>query len=116
MDTNEKIVNVLGTPYAVKYSTEGEDPCLKHCDGYCDETVKVCVVQREPADPGDPMNISNYDEYRKRVARHELIHAFFKESGLGDECAFACDEVCVDWIARQAPKIVRAFDEAGVLW
>ena len=41
------------------------------------------------------------------TARHELMHAFFKESGLADEFE-SNNEVVVDWFAIQLPKIVRA--------
>lgn len=41
-------------------------------------------------------------ERRKEVIRHELVHAFFHESGLEQ---YSDDEVLVAWIAQQFPKI-----------
>lgn len=56
----------------------------------------------------------------KRILRHEIIHAFFNESGLQDDssnidCGWAVNEEMVDWIAIQFPKMVKAFEEADCL-
>ena len=53
----------------------------------------------------------------KRTLRHEIIHAFFNESGLQDdssvpESGWATNEEMIDWIAIQFPKIMNAFKEA----
>ncbi|MBS5822417.1 MAG: hypothetical protein KID00_00920 [Clostridium argentinense] len=106
-----KKVNVLGTEYTVKTDNEVNDPKLKECDGYCDDTIKLCVIDDfEP----DVMSKSNLDEYKKKVTRHELIHAFLFESGLAQE-TWAFNEEIVDWIAAQFPKILKAFNEADCI-
>jgi hypothetical protein len=43
------------------------------------------------------------------VMRHELVHAFFYESGL---CEYSDNEQLVDWIATQYDKLHKAFGEA----
>ena len=101
-----KQINVLGTSYTVKRESEVNDPKLKECDGYCDDTMKLCVV----ADfVPDTMSKGNLEEYQKKVIRHEIIHAFLFESGMAEMSA---DESFVDWIAYQFPKLHQAFQEA----
>ena len=56
----------------------------------------------------------------KRNLRHEIIHAFFNESGLSDNSfeftgAWAKNEEMVDWLAIQSPKIFRVFQELDIL-
>jgi len=104
-----KQVNVLGTTYTVKNDSEVNDPKLKECDGYCDDTMKLCVV----ADfVPDTMSKGNLKEYQKKVIRHEIIHAFLFESGMAEMSA---DETFVDWIVVQFPKLHQAFQEAECL-
>lgn len=104
-----KQVNVLGTIYTVKTESEMNDPKLKECDGYCDDTLKLCVV----ADfIPDTMSKSNLDDYKNKVVRHELIHAFLFESGLAEMSA---DETFVDWIASQFPKLLKVFEDANCI-
>lgn len=56
--------------------------------------------------------------YQRKVIRHEIIHAFLYESGLDNNSlsggAWAKNEEMVDWLSIQAPKIFKAFREAGV--
>lgn len=106
-----KTVNVLGVPYSIIRGDRSKDPCLEDSDGYCDHTIKACVI-------GDLLKVSdsvaNLDAYRKHVTRHELIHAFLFESGLGCE-SWGGDEEIVDWIAFQFSKMLQAFIEADAL-
>jgi predicted SprT family Zn-dependent metalloprotease len=55
---------------------------------------------------------------QKEVMRHEIVHAFLYESGLGysthiPNCAWAVNEEMVDWIAIQTPKMAKVFKQAG---
>ena len=61
------------------------------------------------------MNVSDWAAIRRQTLRHEIVHAFFLESGLGSESDYAQNEELVDWIARQGPKLYRAWAEAGAL-
>lgn len=105
-------VNVLGTDYLIMESNEKEDPTLIGKDGYCDTSIKKCVVD-EMNDTG-PNAKKNLSEYKKSVKRHELIHAFLYESGL-DTCSWAGNEEMVDWLAIQFPKMLSAFIELGCI-
>ena len=117
-----KQVNVLGETYTIYDVKVGEDEtvdrCFKelNCDGYTDGTTReiiLKVIEPEPSRPAD------LEAYRREVLRHELVHAFLNESGLGD-CSYgtncwAKNEEMVDWLAIQSPKIFKAFIEAGCL-
>ena len=46
------------------------------------------------------------------VLRHEIIHAFFIESGLED---YNSNEQLVNWIAIQFPKMIKAFEEVDCI-
>ena len=109
---SEKKVNVLGNEYTLEETTVEKDKKLDGVDGYCDTSIKKCVVD-EMNDTGIRVK-ANMPKYKNVVKRHELIHAFLYESGL-DSCSWAQNEEMVDWIAIQFPKIQKAFEEAGCL-
>lgn len=107
-----KTINVLGTKYTIRESNENKDSVLVGKDGYCDTSVKLCVV--DEMNQNEPGMKKDLTEYKKSVKRHELIHAFLHESGL-DVCSWAENEEMVDWIAIQFPKLKKAFEEANCL-
>ena len=108
-------VNILGTEYTVEERTVEEDSYLNNCDGYCDKTTKEIVVAKQKPDN----DLNNYDWYRKKVMRHEIIHAFLYESGLHENFEhpkqYGHEETMIDWIAIQFPKMLKVFEEAGCL-
>ena len=111
------VVSVLGTDYRIFLDVpEAEGPILKECSGYCDKTShRIAVCAKEP-----DANLDDDLQYRKRILRHELIHAFLFESGLGGDAAWHVEgqehpEQTVDWIARQFPKMLKAFQIVGAL-
>lgn len=110
-------INVLGTKYSLFFRKRDEDEGLKENDGYCDKTSKELVVcVHEP----EIDSVKNLEVYEKKVARHEIIHAFIEESGLSEN-TFICkegwakNEEMVDWISAQFPKIFTAFSKADVM-
>ncbi len=103
-------VNVLGTEYIIKVDSD----YLKEngADGVCKSYDKEIVI-RENADFLCPNDKAETKELRKKeVIRHELIHAFFDESGLND---YSQNEQLVDWLASQFPKMLQAFKEVDAL-
>jgi hypothetical protein len=110
----ERKVNILGAIYTIKARSSSEDELLKDCDGYCDWTTKEIVLEREFGG-----TLHDMDVYVRKVLRHEIVHAFFLESGLnessGHSDAWAMNEEMVDWFARQGQKIYDAWREAGAL-
>ena len=107
-------VNVLGTKYTIKKSNKVEDLGLEHADGYCDHSTKTIVIDTFKNYEGLPDALGNFNEYEKRVIRHELVHAFLFESGLGVN-SWAKDEEIVDWIANQFPKLQDAFAQCNAI-
>ncbi len=101
-------VNVLGTQYTIKISNKIDDPALEQCDGYCDDTTKMCVI--DTMNCADVMAKQNMQSYKEKTIRHELIHAFLSESGLSTN-SWAANEEIVDWIAVQFPKMKIAFEQ-----
>ena len=57
----------------------------------------------------------NLKAFRNQVIRHEVVHAFFCESGLENNSDFATNEELVDWIAIQIPKICEVMNSLGIL-
>ena len=107
-------VNVLGTEYTIKKSNRVEDLGLEHADGYCDTSTKTIVIDTFKIYEGQPDALGNFDDYEKKVIRHELVHAFLFESGLTAN-SWAKDEEIVDWIACQFPKLQNAFAQCNVI-
>ena len=106
-------VNVLGTDYTLDFVPETDDDGLVYCDGYCDDTTKRLVVkQYKRGEPGEKKNLVLQEQ---KNYRHEIIHAFLFESGLAENSEWAQNEEMVDWFAKQAPKLIKAWQEAGAI-
>ena len=109
-------VNVLGADYSIVYRKESEDEKLEYCDGYCDWTIKLIAVKKQEPETD---SLRDLVAMEKNVLRHEVVHAFLLESGLGHNTAYsgawAANEELVDWIAIQGPKLYAAWKEAGAL-
>lgn len=112
-------VNVLGTEYKITVKKYDEDEAFarRSIDGYCDSWTKQIVVCDMSTCKGwehEPPETAK--EAQKEALRHEIVHAFFDESGLGDssmnpDMAWAKNEEMVDWFAIQGPKIYKAWLE-----
>lgn len=104
-----KKINMLGT----EYSIETDDTLEKTgIDGLCKEYNKQITIRNL----GSMLNNDDSTDTKKirfnEVLRHEIIHAFFCESGLDN---YNNDEQLVSWIANQFPKLVQTFKEADCL-
>ena len=104
-------IEILGERYSIEQSNKVKDANLESCDGYCDTSIKSIVIDTFHDSPN---SVKDLDKYKKKVLRHELIHAFLFESGL-DGNSWARDEEIVDWIANQFPKMLKAFEIAKCL-
>ena len=117
----KKKVKILGTSYTLRRVNFGEDEFMERMKfgGYCDATAKEIVVLNIGTLPdfaNDPKEVIERKE--KETLRHEIIHAFFNESGLQwnslpVEQAWAKNEEMVDWFAIQFPKILKVYKELG---
>lgn len=116
-------VNVLGTNYTIEIKKYDEEPLFaeKNIDGYCDSFEKkivVCDMKTHPewTDATDlRISVCNNE-----ILRHEIVHAFLKESGLDSSSSkfsggWATHEEMVDWIALQGVKIYKAWAEVGAI-
>lgn len=111
--TNEqpKNVNVLGTEYAIRIDSASVNPKLVDANGYIERYTKEIVL--EPLAEGTHFDTANDMKSLNDLSlRHELVHAFFTESGLREYCE---DEKLVEWIAYQVPKMITAFRETGCI-
>lgn len=105
-------INILGQEYEVKIQNEEENPKFKKADGVCEfysKEIIVCDVQE------DEETFNNMQEYRNKVLRHEIIHAFIHESGLDVMSDWARNEEMVDFFAYQIPKIAKLFKELEII-
>ena len=106
-------VKILGTEYEViKDAEEKNYPQLKKCDGFTDFSIKRIVVANFDKDES---SVDDIDWYKKKVLRHELVHAFIHESGLAENCDWARNEELTDWIAIQFEKILGVFIELNCI-
>ena len=106
-------INILGTTYTILITDAEHEPRLSNCDGFCDKTSKKVVITLEPKD----CNLDDWIVYKNKILRHEIIHAFFFESGLHENLenrAFGVPETIVDWFAVQFPKIKAVFELLGI--
>ena len=116
-------VNVLGTDYTVTVKQYGEDEAFERNSsaGWCDEYNKEIVICDMTTYRGwEHENAKTADTAQKNALRHEIVHAFFNESGLTSngfsfDGAWPHNEEMVDWFALQGPKIYKAWEEAGAL-
>lgn len=116
-------IDILGTKYKIVTRKISEDKTMEKAgwSGYCNNTTKLIVI----ADTSEEKYFPDWGEdekekYKKKVLRHEIIHAFLNESGLEDSAlpsngSWAVNEEMVDWIALQSPKMYKAFKKAGAL-
>lgn len=106
-------VSILGTEYQVRKLTEAEYPKLVACEanGLFEAYSKEIIISKD-IDDGTGKAYANLEAFERKIIRHEIIHAFFHESGLTDRCA---DEDLVDWLAHQLPKMFKAMADANCL-
>ena len=108
-------INILGTEYTIMLD-EPEKDMPEGADGYMDHSTKTIKIMKMEQHENSVKDLENY---KRKVLRHEIIHAFFYESGLwnssGASDMWGCDETITDWLAIQSPKMFKAFKEAGCL-
>ena len=116
-------VNVLGTKYTIEVKKYNDDPAFSKSgiDGYCEQGTHRIVIGDLHTWPGwedesEEFIIANM----KHTLIHEVIHSHFNESGLQDSSAvydgpFAKNEMLVDWIAIQGPKLYKIWQQANAL-
>lgn len=114
----KRSVDVLGTKYKIRLRTLEEDEELGECDGYCRENRRLIVVRDYTREECTMCSSAKeVNSIVKHSLRHEIVHAFLFESGLGWDSEstdhWAVHEEMVDWIARMEPKIHKAYRKTG---
>ena len=116
-------INVLGTEYTISRFDYNEKSIFEKrgIGGYCDDITKEIVLCNLRTHPVCADYMDDYCRTAEKMClRHELVHAFFNESGLSDsslqyESGWAKNEEMVDWIALQFPKLLQAFKDADCI-
>ena len=108
----EGMISVLGEDYLIKVRDPDRDPRLGETnDGYCDSTTGLIVISDGVREAKHPEAVGDFDRYREKVLRHEIVHAFIAESGNQD--AEWHTEDMVNWLAYMAPRLHAAFTAAN---
>ena len=110
-----KTIYVLGQKYTVTTTTEEKDVRLHDADGICDKYSKEIVIRDLSEESKAPDAVRKFEDYVKKILRHEIIHAYFFESGMDVESSYALNEELVDWMAIQLPKIAQTCEKLKVL-
>ena len=104
-------VNILGTNYEIIRQRKEENPKLDDKWAYTEPYSKKIIIDSSIGHGQSSDDAERQDLFAEKVLRHEIIHAFFIESGLNENCEYAVNEELVDWIAMQLPKIVEALEQ-----
>lgn len=103
-------VNILGTNYSIKIMNGDSNEALGDNIGICEGYSKELILNSKF--DNDKRCVANFNDLKKKVLRHEMIHAFTFESGMEQHDELD-NELVVDWIAHQSPKMFISFLEAG---
>ena len=116
-------VNVLGTVYTIEKKKYDEEEAFERqrIDGYCDGmTKRIVYCDMDTYKGWEHESTETKRASERQTLRHEIVHAFFSESGLMSsaaqaDCPWSQFEEMVDYWAIQGPKIYRAWSETGCL-
>lgn len=110
-------INVLGTTYKIMFKSESQEPRLKTNWGFTDFHTKEIYIH-DDIDQETENSCKNLKDFKNKVIRHEILHAFLFESGLRENSssinAWAENEEMVDWFAIQFPKILKIYKKLGI--
>ena len=113
-----KCALILGTVYRIKFADDKEEPRLKKNWGFCDFHKKEIYITKNIEEETED-SCKNLRDFKNKVIRHEIIHAFLYESGLRENssgfAAWAENEEMVDWFAIQSPKLFKIYKELDIL-
>lgn len=118
MSSRSKRVNILGVNYTVRYvGPENKIITRKGAVGYTNPRLRVILVLDTRQSDAYTYLVDHLASATETM-RHEVIHAFLDQSGLGGNSmptdAWACNEEMVDWFAIQWPKIQLVIDNLSV--
>ena len=114
-------VNILGTPYTIEKINHDDSSLCPDWVGYCDSYMhRIAIVDLYNSPDWQDEPKEKIERALKETLRHEIVHAFFNESGLKDDAssyggAWCRNEEMIDWLAIQGVKIMRAWQEADCI-
>ena len=114
-----KTVTILGTKYKVFTDVPvSKDKDLMNRFGYCSYVDnRIVVADLNTIDGWADESEEVKSAQTKATLRHEVVHAFLKESGLAGSSVtvdqWAMNEEMVDWFALQFPKMIKVFEQLG---
>ena len=105
---NERIY-VLGQEYAIQVKKPGEDDGFRNghmgANGFISPHEKIIVLADKSKPDWTDKEKRFFREHLRKTLRHEIVHAFLAESGLGNNTyapgGWAKNEEMVDWFAMQ---------------
>lgn len=111
-------VNILGTKYKITFESEDKEIRLKENWGFTDFHTKDIYI-RNDIENETKDSCKNLIDFKNKVLRHEILHAFLYESGLRENSkgtmAWAENEEMVDWIAIQFPKLLKVYKKLNII-
>ena len=116
-------VNILGTPYEIIVKKYDEEECFERekisafCNGF---TKQIVLCDMNTCKGWEHEGKTTIDACSKTNLRHEIVHAFFNESGLTEtsntvDTPWARNEEMVEWFSIQGEKIYKAWQEANAM-
>ena len=102
-------VNILGTDYNI---VEDNDIKKMGYDGYCDLYKPVIKIRPTECFLDENADENDRELHRMSVIRHEIAHAYFKESGMTRWCD---DEDLVEWISNMLPRMIETLLELDAI-
>lgn len=114
-------VNILGTEYRIDVIDPTEEMNKNGYVGLCssyDRVITIADLKQMPE--YKDLTDKELENSIAETIRHEIVHAFFNESGLKGSAItydgpWCKNEELIDWLAIQGPKIMMAWKEAGCL-
>lgn len=113
-------VKILGQKYTIEYLTTEQDPNLSEdTGGYVERFSNRIIINASFLKRiNSTLSPEQVKECENSSLRHEIIHAFFIESGLDsnfEHKPIGQEETVVDWFALQFPKILKVFKKVGCI-
>lgn len=105
------VVNILGQDYKIFFRNKASDPYLAEALGYTDFYTKEIIIADDLESYGATNDATRNKLINNHTIRHELVHAYFFESGLDGSSDYARNEELVDWIAIQLPKMFKSMED-----
>lgn len=102
-------IHILGSKWQI---IEDDEFRIADADGFTDNSVREIHLRSIFSD--EKSSVADMEEYKRRVLRHEILHAFIFECGLDTENSWARNEEMVEFFALQFDKILTLFSTVKV--